>query len=166
MTSAMPKIGLPASSLDEGRRAETISQLNAGLANMLDLTLCAKQAHWNIRGPNFQGLHELFDIIAAESRTWSDSLAERLVTLGGTAHGTSQDIISGSKIGNFPTDEHRWMNLCREMHSRMLKCAEQLRNFANELDDELITQDLVIEIVRGLEMRSWMVAAHLDQQQS
>ncbi|MGE5597240.1 MAG: Dps family protein, partial [Hyphomicrobiales bacterium] len=122
---------------------------------------CAKQAHWNVRGPNFQGLHELFDLIAAETRRWSDLLAERAVTLGGTAHGTVQDVASGSKLSPFPTDERNWEALCKQMHSRMLAAAESFRTLASSLDDELATQDLCIEIMRGLEMRAWMVDAHL-----
>lgn len=166
MTSAMPKSGVPIAGLAEGKRASTIANLNAGLASVIDLTLCAKQAHWNVRGSNFHGLHALFETIAGETREWSDLLAERATTLGGTAHGTAQDIVSGSKIGNFPTDERRAMALCKEMHSRMLSVAEQLRGFAKELEDELISQDIVVEIVRGLEMRAWMVEAHMDQQAS
>lgn len=154
---------VPAASLDAATRGHTISALNANLARLIDLGLSAKQAHWNVRGPNFQGLHELFDTIAHETREWADELAERAVTLGGTAHGTVQDVASGSGLPAFPTDERRWTELARCLHARMLACAEHLRTFAGELDNELVTQDLVIEIVRGLEKRAWMVEAHLDE---
>jgi starvation-inducible DNA-binding protein len=161
MTTAERTTTLPAASLESARRADTIAQLNANLANLIDLANAAKQAHWNVRGPNFQGLHELFDTVAEEVRGWSDLLAERAVTLGGTAHGTLQDAASHSKLKPFPTDERQWETLVRELHSRMIVCAEQLRGFAKGLDDELATQDLCIEVIRGLEMRSWMVEAHL-----
>lgn len=163
MTTAERTADLPAASLDASRREQTIEQLNKGLATMADLGLIAKQAHWNVRGPNFQGLHELLDVIAAEVREWSDMLAERAVTLGGTAHGTSQDIVKKSALKAFPSNEHRWEALTTEVYQRMYTAGEQLRGFAGDLEDELITQDLVIEIVQGLEKRAWMLRSHLDR---
>lgn len=162
MTTAERNVTLPATSLDRSRRDQTIEQLNKGLATMADLALVAKQAHWNVRGPNFQGLHELLDVIAGETREWSDMLAERAVTLGGTAHGTSQDIVKVSALKAFPREEHRWETLANEVHERMHTAAEQLRSYASELDDELITQDMMVEIVQGLEKRAWMLRSHLE----
>jgi len=162
MTSTMKPQSLPAEALDAGRRAEIISGLNASLANLVDLGAAAKQAHWNVRGPNFQGLHELFDTIAAEVRSYSDLVAERAVTLGGTAHGTVQDSASASVLPAFPTDVQAWETLVRAMRERMHRCSEQMREQAKGLEDELATQDMYIEIIRGVEMRSWMLDAHLS----
>ncbi len=164
MTTAEPKSSLPAASLESARRADTISQLNACLATMMDLAAAAKQAHWNVRGVAFRDLHKTFDTIASEAREWSDLLAERAVTLGGTAHGTIQDVATSTKLPQFPTDEHNSEKLIREVHSRVITAAEQLRSFAKGLDDELVTQDICIEIIRGLEMRAWMLDAHLGDQ--
>ena len=162
MTTAERPSTLPAPGLDAGRRADTISHLNGSLAAMIDLALSAKQAHWNIMGPNFAGLHELLDVVAAEAREWADDLAERAVTIGGTAHGTVQYVASGSNLPPFPTDERNWAALTREVHARTLATAGRVRELANDLDDELVTQDLCIEIIRGLEKRAWMLAAHLE----
>lgn len=162
MTTTERSTLLPAPGLDEGRRAHTIGALNGCLASMIDLALAAKQAHWNILGPNFAGLHELLDVVAAEARDWGDLLAERAVAIGGTAHGTVQDVASGSGLPPFPTDERNWQVLTREVHARTLAAAARTREVARDLDDELVTQDLCIEIVRGLEKRAWMLAAHLE----
>jgi starvation-inducible DNA-binding protein len=153
---------LPGEALDAGRRASIIAELNANLANLVDLGAAAKQAHWNVRGPNFQGLHELFDTIAAEVRTYSDLCAERAVTLGGTAHATIQDVNDGTALTPFPTDVQAWETLVRAMRERMHRTSEQMRANMKDLDDELATQDLYIEIVRGIEMRNWMLDAHLS----
>lgn len=161
MTNMMKTQSLPADALDAGRRASIISELNANLVNLIDLATAAKQAHWNVRGPNFQGLHELFDTIAAEARTYSDLCAERAVTLGGTAHGTTQDVAASSVLPPFPTDVQAWETLVRALRERMHQTAEQMRSAFKAMDDELATQDLYIEIVRGIEMRSWMLDAHL-----
>ena len=66
-------------------RRSVVEMLNEHLADAIDLHLQAKQAHWNIKGPNFVGLHELFDRIAAQADEYADLIAERAVALGGVA---------------------------------------------------------------------------------
>ena len=63
--------------LSETTRRSVIEILNEHLADAIDLQLQAKQAHWNIKGPNFVGLHELFDQVAAQAREYADQIAER-----------------------------------------------------------------------------------------
>src|SRR4249920_1934020 len=77
-------------SLRKSTRRAMIDLLNRQLADVLDLGLQAKQAHWNVKGPNFIGLHELFDKVAEELEEFSDDIAERAVELGGVALGTIQ----------------------------------------------------------------------------
>src|SRR5262245_49241787 len=74
--------------LSEKIRLETIALLNQQLADVVDLGLQAKQAHWNVKGPHFIGLHELFDKVAEELEEYTDEIAERAVELGGVALGT------------------------------------------------------------------------------
>ena len=74
--------------LPAATRARVGVLLNARLADTIDLQLQAKQAHWNVKGPNFIALHELFDKVADAAEEASDMLAERLVALGGRAEGT------------------------------------------------------------------------------
>ena len=73
-------------------RFSLVDMLNEHLADAIDLHLQAKQAHWNIKGLNFVGLHELFDRIAAQADEYSDLIAERGVALGGVARGTLQAV--------------------------------------------------------------------------
>ena len=163
MPTATLSRDLPAAALNEERRAEIIGDLNTNLAHLLDLAAASKEAHWNVRGPNFQGLHELFDLITAEVRTFSDEVAERLVTLGGTAHGTIQDTAANSTLPRFPSDERDWETLTVEVHGRMLATAERIRHSADETEDDLATQDLYVEVMRGVEKRAWMLDAHLQR---
>lgn len=162
MTSTLTPQALPAGTLDTSRRADIISGLNANLANLIDLAAAAKQAHWNVRGPNFQQLHELFDTVADEVHGYGDLLAERAVTLGGLAHGTVQDAASTTSLPAFPTDAQAWAPLTEALRDRMVGAAEQLRAAAATLDDEAATQDMYVEIVRGLEKSAWMLDAHLE----
>ena len=152
----------PASALAAGRRAEIIAELNANLAYLTDLHVSSKQAHWNIHGPNFAGLHELFDTIASAAREYGDLVAERVLALRGTAHGTIADVASMKEIGTFPTDEQGWEKLTQLMHDRLIKAAERMRRSAASMDDELATQDIYIEVIRGLEKWAWMLEAHLS----
>jgi starvation-inducible DNA-binding protein len=71
-------------------RAQMIDLLNQNLADILDLGMQAKYAHWNVKGPSFIALHELYDTIAEE-------LAERAVKLGGTAQGLLQGVAAWVK---------------------------------------------------------------------
>src|SRR5882724_11910953 len=79
------KINPTQNTLREPIRRPMIALLNQQLADVLDLDLQAKQAHWNVKGPHFIGLHELFDKVAEELEEFTDGIAERAVELGGTA---------------------------------------------------------------------------------
>src|ERR1051325_5477918 len=79
-----------------------IDLLNQQLADVLDLGLQAKQAHWNVKGPHFIGLHELFDKVAEELEEFTDEIAERAIELGGVALGTIQVITKASRLAAYP----------------------------------------------------------------
>jgi starvation-inducible DNA-binding protein len=148
--------------LSETRKAEIIGDLNTALASLVDLGIASKQAHWNIHGPNFEGLHELFDTVAAEVREYSDLAAERVLALGGTAHGTLQDAARSTALTPFPTDAKDWKVLARELRDRMHEVSVMLQNLVKATEDDLATQDLYIELIRGIDKRAWMLTAHVD----
>src|SRR2546422_11495536 len=82
-------------------RAGAVDLLNQQLADALDLALQAKQAHWNVKGPNFIALHELFDEVVEELFEHADDLAERAVELGGTALGTARIAAQASRLTEY-----------------------------------------------------------------
>src|ERR1700751_561698 len=90
--------------LREQTRRAMIELLNQQLADILDLGLQAKQAHWNVKGPHFIGLHELFDRVAEELEEFTDGIAERAVELGGVALGTIQVVSEHSRLKAYPLD--------------------------------------------------------------
>src|SRR6185312_10176359 len=90
--------------LSANAKKASIVLLNARLADSIDLALLTKQAHWNIKGPNFISLHEMIDGFRSELDTHVDTMAERVVQLGGTALGTTQAVAKATSLAPYPTD--------------------------------------------------------------
>src|SRR5246500_5443141 len=87
--------------LSEHIRKEAVSILNQRLADATDLKTQTKHAHWNVKGPQFFQLHELFDSIAPHFDDYADLLAERAVQLGGVANGTLRQAADSSSIPEY-----------------------------------------------------------------
>src|SRR5213076_2486306 len=85
-----PKMYETENDISRDRRVEISALLNQRLADAVDLQTQMKQAHWNVKGPHFIGLHELFDKIDEAVEAYVDLIAERIVQLGGIAEGTAR----------------------------------------------------------------------------
>src|SRR6478735_3729966 len=83
-----PRLYRTKNDLPEETRVEAIALLNQRLADCIDLQTQCKQAHWNVKGPQFIALHKLFDEVNEEVEDYIDLIAERIVQLGGVAEGT------------------------------------------------------------------------------
>src|SRR5437016_9325986 len=90
--------------LKSNAKTVSIGVLNARLADSIDLALLTKQAHWNIKGANFIALHEMIDRFRTELDEHVDTMAERVVQLGGTALGTTQTVADSTTLSPYPTD--------------------------------------------------------------
>src|SRR6266576_6117714 len=88
--------------LPESIRLEVIPLLNQRLAECIDLQTQCKQAHWNVKGPSFIGLHKLFDEINESVEGYVDLIAERIVQLGGIAEGTIGAVEGRSTLPDYP----------------------------------------------------------------
>src|SRR5687767_14692724 len=80
------------------KRDKLVEILNQQLADTFDLYSQSKQAHWNVKGPQFHQLHELFDDLAEELQGYTDLIAERATALGGTALGTVRMSAEASRL--------------------------------------------------------------------
>src|SRR3989344_5789685 len=98
----LPPIWETKNTLPERVRVQVVGLLQDRLAESLDLKIRAKDAHWNVKGPNFIALHKLFDEIAEEADDFSDLIAERIMQLGGTAEGTLHAAIKKSGLPAHP----------------------------------------------------------------
>lgn len=151
--------------LAETTRKAVAQLLNEQLAQAIDLHLQAKQAHWNVKGPNFVGLHELFDKVADAATEYADSIAERGVALGGTAEGTLQAVSKRSKLREYPLAVGEWaahVQLLSDAIATFGQGARRAIDDATKLNDAN-TADLFTEVSRGLDKLLWMVEAHAQQ---
>jgi starvation-inducible DNA-binding protein len=152
--------------LPETTRSKAIELLNARLADCIDLQTQTKQAHWNVKGPNFIALHELFDKINEEVEDYVDDIAERAVQLGGVAEGTARMAAKRSSLSEYPAstvDGRSHVEALSSVLAAFGKSARKAIAEANDLDD-LDTADLFTEISRGIDKWLWFVEAHLQSE--
>jgi starvation-inducible DNA-binding protein len=150
--------------LSDERQSRLVTGLNQNLAGLTDLAAAYKQAHWNVIGIDFAQLHELFDQFSAQTRGYMDVVAERAVTIGGTARGTIQAAVEGSVLPPFPVEERDEVRLLTELVGRVDALTAELRQAMDASADEAATQDVYVEVVRGIEKQRWMLQAHLARQ--
>jgi len=149
--------------LSEATRAKVVELLNVALATSIDLTLAAKQAHWNVKGPHFFSLHALFDQVYGGAAAWSDQLAERAVQLGGTADGTLATVAARSRLSKYPAAITAGREHVQAVAERLAAFGAQTRagiDAAAEAGDE-VSSDLFNEITGQVDKQLWMVEAHL-----
>jgi starvation-inducible DNA-binding protein len=150
--------------LSEAVRVKAIKLLNERLADCIDLQTQTKQAHWNVKGPNFIGLHELFDQVNAAVEDYVDEIAERAVQLGGVAEGTARIAAHRSTLAEYPVAASDGSDHALALSSALAafgKAARKAIDQANELND-LDTADLFTEVSRGIDKWLWFVEAHLQ----
>ena len=149
-------------SLPEKTRIEIAVLLQARLADSIDLTMQAKQAHWNVKGPHFIALHELFDKVYTDTGVYVDLIAERIVQLGGIAQGTIRAAAKASTMPAYPLDISDGHKHVAELAHAIAFYGEMIRQ-AIELSTELGdagTADLFTQVSRGADLNLWFVEAH------
>jgi starvation-inducible DNA-binding protein len=147
--------------LAESLRAKMIELLNARLADAIDLQTQIKQAHWNVKGPNFIALHELFDKINEAVEDYVDDIAERAVQLGGVAEGTARMAAKRSSLSEYPANASDGRGHVEALSSVLAAFGKSIRKAIDDSDD-LDTADLFTEISRGIDKWLWFVEAHLQ----
>jgi len=146
------------------RRSELNALMNQRLADAVDLQLQMKQAHWNVKGPHFIGLHELFAQIDEAVESYVDMIAERIVQLGGIAEGTVRVAAARSRLEEYPlaiADGAAHVEAVARALSTFGRTARMTIDETDALDDA-DTADLFTEISRGIDKWLWFVEAHLQ----
>jgi starvation-inducible DNA-binding protein len=152
--------------LPEGTRRQVIDLCNARLADAIDLQTQTKQAHWNVKGPDFIALHKLFDEVNDDVEEYVDLIAERAVQLGGVADGTARSVAKRSTLPEYPLKGGTGRQHVEALSSALASFGKAVRTAIAESDrlDDADTNDIFVEISRGVDKWLWMVEAHLHSE--
>lgn len=148
--------------LDQGVRTKMVKLLNANLSNTIALTLAVKQAHWNLKGRGFIGVHELLDDVADRLRDGADLMAERAVILGGFAEGTLETAAENAEVEAYPVEETDIAAHIDALKKRFMFVGGEVRKAmtsAAEAGDE-DTADLFTGVSRALDKDAWFIGAN------
>lgn len=150
--------------LPEAVRAQSIEVLNHHLAAAIDLRSQLKQAHWNVRGPGFMAIHELFDRVAETAAKYSDMLAERTGALGGTAQGMLPVVVERSFLIPYPLGLADVSEHVFAVAATLAAFGQSARDAIDPLDEagDKASADLMTEIVRGIDADVWFVESHAE----
>lgn len=146
-------------------REAMIRLLNARLADVIDLGTQAKQAHWNVKGPTFIALHELFDEIHGVVAGHTDTIGERATALGGVALGTVSEVTSKTTLPAYPTDITSGKDHVEALSSAIATFGKAAREAIDTADDagDKDTADLFTAISRDMDKYLWFLESHLQK---
>ena len=150
--------------LPKAARLELNQLLNQRLAEAVDLQSQVKQAHWNVKGPHFIGLHKLFDEVYEGVGEYVDLIAERIVQLGGVAEGTVRVAANRSRLEEYPLDIAEGFAHVQALSKALATFGHEVRQAIDDADelDDADTADLFTEVSRGIDKWLWFVEAHLQ----
>jgi len=149
--------------LPAGTRTKVAELLNARLADAIDLGTQTKHAHWNVKGPNFIALHELFDQVAESVEDQIDTIAERVTALGGRALGTIASVARRTTLKPYPEEISEGLAHVDALSAALADYGAKVRA-AIAASDELgdaDTADLFTGISRATDKHLWFLEAHL-----
>jgi starvation-inducible DNA-binding protein len=145
--------------LPEEQQAKMIEILNRRLADAIDLQLQSRQAYWNVKGPNFMSLRELFDKVAQGVEEYANLIAEHIVQLGGVAEGTAHAVAGRSSLDGYglaSADGNDHLSALSATLADFGRHARYASAQATELKDA-DTAAIFTEIARGTDKWLWFV---------
>ncbi|WP_424811690.1 DNA starvation/stationary phase protection protein Dps [Roseococcus sp. YIM B11640] len=159
----MAKLSKTRNTLGENARLASVNLLNAALADLIDLSNAVKMAHWNVKGPQFAALHLLFETFYDQLAEAVDDTAERVVQLGGTPEGTTQQVGAATRLAAYPADLKDGIKHVTALAERYAALATTTREAIDAADEagDADTADLFTATSRTLDKALWMLEAHL-----
>ncbi len=148
----------------------TTSEVAAGVAQFLTpvvheleaLVVNGKQAHWHVRGGSFAGVHELLDDLVAHAQDFSDTAAERVVALGLPLDARLETVAAKATLPTLSDGFQPYQRTVAEVVAQIDAALVTVRAAIQGLDDiDLSSQDVAIEIERGLTKDRWLLQAHV-----
>lgn len=161
-SGAVPKMYETENDISLSHRIQINALLNQRLADAVDLQMQMKQAHWNVKGPSFIGLHELFDKVAEAVEDYVDQIAERIVQLGGIAEGTVRMASARTRLTEYPLDIADGMAHVEAVAKALATFGREVRSSVLQTDEleDADTGDILTEVSRGIDKWLWFVEAH------
>jgi starvation-inducible DNA-binding protein len=145
------------SALGDSEREATGAVLQSTLVDLIDLSLIAKQAHWNVVGQNFRSAHLQLDELVSTARQYVDEVAERANAIGVSPNGKAKTVVESSGLPSFPDNWQSTESTVTAIVEILGELIKRLRERIEKTDKtDLVTQDLLIEIVAELEKQRWM----------
>jgi starvation-inducible DNA-binding protein len=145
------------SPLSESDREITGNALQATLVDLIDLSLIAKQAHWNVVGANFRSAHLQLDELVAIARQYVDAVAERANAIGISPNGKAKTVVASSGVPEYPDNWRSVEATVGAIVDILGALIQRLRQRIDATDkSDLVTQDLLIEVTQELEKAHWM----------
>jgi starvation-inducible DNA-binding protein len=145
------------SPLSDSDREITGNALQATLVDLIDLSLIAKQAHWNVVGANFRSAHLQLDELVDTARQYVDAVAERGNAIGISPNGKAKTVVASSGVPEYPDN---WQSVESTVGAIVDILGALIQRLRTRIDDtdksDLVTQDLLIEITQELEKAHWM----------
>jgi starvation-inducible DNA-binding protein len=151
-------------------KATTNPDVAAGTAQFLTpvvieleaLVVNGKQAHWNLRGANFIGVHELLDTLVSDAQEWADLAAERIVALGLPIDARIATVAANTKTSPLSDGFVQSDRSIAEVIGQIDVALDAVNTAVRELDElDQTSQDVAIEIARGLDKDRWLLFAHI-----
>jgi starvation-inducible DNA-binding protein len=145
--------------LPEEQQAKLIELLNRRLADAIDLQLQSRQAYWNVKGPHFMALRELFDKVEQGVEEYTNLIAEHIVQLGGMAEGTAQAVARRTSLDESRLAAANGQNHINALSTTLTAFGRHAR-YASEQATELKDADtaaIFTEIARGIDKWLWFV---------
>ena len=145
------------SPLADQERDITAGALQATLVDLVDLSLVAKQAHWNLVGRQFHDVHLHLDELVETARNYSDKVAERAAAIGVSPDGRASTVAGGSSVPDFTTGWVTDRDVIRQIFESVDVVVRAVRPRIEETEkSDLVTQDLLIALTGELEEARWM----------
>jgi starvation-inducible DNA-binding protein len=145
------------STLGDAQRDTTAAALQASLVDLIDLSLVAKQAHWNLVGRQFHDVHLHLDELVALARTYTDDVAERAAAIGVPPDGRAETVSSTSRTPSIKDGWLRDRDVVKQIFEAVDVVVRRVRpRIAETEKTDQVTQDLLIELTGKLEEARWM----------
>ncbi|GAA2680430.1 DNA starvation/stationary phase protection protein [Streptomyces lunalinharesii] len=148
------------STLSEEARAVVGHALQGALVDLVDLSLVAKQVHWNVVGPRFRSVHLQLDEVVASARLHADTVAERASAIGVSPDGRSATVAKTSGISEAPDGWVKDVDVVRTLVDGLGVIIGRMRERIAVTDEpDPVSQDILIGLTADLEKHHWMFQA-------